>query len=371
MTPRTPLPHTLLIILALVASLASCYNDRSRMHDALTTPDAGLAVSSADSLRLKRQQDSISFTTSHHYTLNYNFIVHTDTIRLCPQQPEEIVSRQQAEEIAIRQQPSADLLPTDLIPVADTDTIIVVRDDRIVVADIRIIPADTTDSVWIQVARDQQTFGWIHESALLPNVVPDDPISQFILFFSDVHLLWTLVAICSILVAYTLRFITRRGARIVLINDIPSFYPTLLIILLSLAATVYSSIQLFAPEMWRHFYYYPTLNPFDVPPMLGFFLALVWSLPIVGVATIDDVSRHLPVEDAILYLCGLAAVCLVVYALFSVTTLYYIGYPLLLLFIIYSVRTFYRHRRLVYFCGRCGKAILQKGRCPHCGALNV
>ena len=362
MTPPATLLRIIIPVLALIASLTSCYNDRSRVHDALATPDAGLAVSSADSVRLKRQQDSVSFTTSHHYTLNYNFIVHTDTLRLHPQQPEEIVSRQQQ---------SDDLLPDDIIPVADTDTIIVVRDDRLVVADIRILPSDTVDSVWIQVARDQQTFGWIHESSLIPFVVPDDPISQFILFFSDVHLLWTLVAICSILVAYTLRFITRRGARIVLINDIPSFYPTLLIIFLSLAATVYSSIQLFAPEMWRHFYYYPTLNPFDVPPMLGFFLALVWSLPIVGVATIDDVSRHLPVEDAILYLCGLAAVCLVVYALFSVTTLYYIGYPLLLLFIIYSVRTFYRHRRLVYFCGRCGKAILQKGRCPHCGALNV
>ena len=365
MTPRTPLLHIIVPVLALLASLASCYNDRSRMHDALTTPDAGLALSSADSVRLRKQQDSISFTTTHHYTLNYNFIVHTDTIRLSPLQPEEIVSRQQQPRMP------EGVIPDGIILVPDTDTIVVLRDDRLVVADIRILPSDTVDSVWIQVARDQQTFGWIHESSLLPHVVPDDPISKFILFFSDVHLLWTLVAICSILVAYTLRFITRRGARIVLINDIPSFYPTLLIILLSLAATVYSSIQLFAPEMWRHFYYPPTLNPFDVPPMLAVFLTLVWSLPIVGVATLDDVSRHLPVEDAILYLCGLAAVCLVVYALFSVTTLYYIGYPLLLLFILYSVRTFYRHRRLVYYCGRCGKAITDKGRCPHCGALNV
>ena len=42
-------------------------------------------------------------------------------------------------------------------------------------ADIRIMSVDSIDSVWVQVARDQQTFGWIHESKLLPNVVPDDP----------------------------------------------------------------------------------------------------------------------------------------------------------------------------------------------------
>lgn len=332
MTPRTPLLHIIVPVLALLASLASCYNDRSRMHDALTTPDAGLALSSADSVRLRKQQDSISFTTTHHYTLNYNFIVHTDTIRLSPLQPEEIVSRQQQPRMP------EGVIPDGIILVPDTDTIVVLRDDRLVVADIRILPSDTVDSVWIQVARDQQTFGWIHESSLLPHVVPDDPISKFILFFSDVHLLWTLVAICSILVAYTLRFITRRGARIVLINDIPSFYPTLLIILLSLAATVYSSIQLFAPEMWRHFYYHPTLNPLSLPLHLSLFISSVWLILIVSIAAVDDTLRHLSLSDAMLYLVGLASVCAVNYVVFSVSTLYYIGYPLLIAYAYYAIR---------------------------------
>ena len=134
MTPRTPLLHIIVPVLALLASLASCYNDRSRMHDALTTPDAGLALSSADSVRLRKQQDSISFTTTHHYTLNYNFIVHTDTIRLSPLQPEEIVSRQQQPRMP------EGVIPDGIILVPDTDTIVVLRDDRLVVADIRILP---------------------------------------------------------------------------------------------------------------------------------------------------------------------------------------------------------------------------------------
>lgn len=69
------------------------------------------------------------------------------------------------------------------------DTIIIHRHDNIVVVDTKTIQYNKPDSVWIQVARDQFTFGWISENNLLSNVVPDDPISQFISTFSDTHLL--------------------------------------------------------------------------------------------------------------------------------------------------------------------------------------
>ena len=81
--------------------------------------------------------------------------------------------------------------------------------ERLVVADIRIMPADSIDSVWVQLARDQYTFGWIHESQLLPKVTPDDPISQFISVFSDVHLLVFLIVIILIAVAYVMHLILR------------------------------------------------------------------------------------------------------------------------------------------------------------------
>lgn len=39
-----------------------------------------------------RQLDSISFSTTHHYTNKYNFMVFKDSIHLMRQQPEELVS---------------------------------------------------------------------------------------------------------------------------------------------------------------------------------------------------------------------------------------------------------------------------------------
>ena len=59
--------------------------------------------------------------------------------------------------------------------------------------------------------------------------------------------------------------------------------------------------------------------------MLGVFLALVWSILIVGLACVDEVYHRLPFGEALLYLGGLAGVCALDYIIFSVSTLYYIG----------------------------------------------
>lgn len=351
---RNLFTHILTAIL--IATLTSCYSgNKSRGGSGLTPGDTTSTLAIIDSLLLQRQQDSITFTSTHHYTTNYNFIVSSDSLRLFTSQPEELVSIKQ-----IDQQAEVDV----------SDSINISKGDRIVVAEIRILPNDSIDSVWVQLARDQMTFGWIHETELLDSVVPDDPISQFISVFSDTHLLWMIILLVIIVVIYTLRIVRRKGAKIVHFNDIPSFYPTILVLIVAFAATFYATIQLFAPELWRHFYFHPTLNPFSVPLLLCAFLTLVWLLPIVAVATVDDVHRHLPLRETLLYLSGLAAVCMIDYIVFSVLTLYYIGYPLLIIYVYFSIKTFNRHRRLVYYCGRCGKAIHRKGRCPHCGAMN-
>ena len=145
-----------------------------------------------------------------------------------------------------------------------------------------------------------------------------------------------------IVAAYGVRHLLRRGARIVHFNDIPSIYPTVLCLLVASSAVLYSSIQLFGAETWRHFYYHPSLNPFALPFWLGLFVSSVWAIIIVGIATVDDVSRHLPMGGAVLYLGGLAAVCAVCYVLFSITTLYYIGYPLLIAYYFFAIRRLLR-----------------------------
>ena len=232
------------------------------------------------------------------------------------------------------------------------------------------VPADTIDSIWVKVARDQSTFGWIHEHDMLNAVSPDDPISEFIDFFSDAHLLIFLAFVVLVVAVYVHRKLLSRQAKLVHFNDIASFYPTLLCLLVAAAAMIYSSIQLFTPEKWRHFYYHPTLNPYAVPFGLGLFLVSVWAIIIVGVAVLDDVRRQLHFGEAILYLLGLGATCAVAYIVFSFFTLYYIGYPLFVAYVVFALWRYFHHPRARYLCGRCGGILYEKGTCPHCGALN-
>jgi len=292
------------------------------------------------------QNDSSHFKATHHYSSNYNFVVKADSLVLSKLQPEETLSHLQS------------------------DSLVVYKNDHLVVADIRIMSADSIDSVWVQVARDQQTFGWIHESKLLPNVVPDDPISLFISTFSDIHLLVFLVIIVLISVYYIMRKLLSASLPIVHLRDINSIYPTLLVLLVATSATFYASIQLFAPQVWHHFYFHPTLNPFSVPLPLNLFLLSVWAILLIGLAAIDDVRHLLPLGDAVLYLCGLAAVCAVNYIIFSVSTLYYIGYPLLIVYVYWAIKRYIKMPRIKFVCGNCGMPLEKSRRCKHCGALN-
>ena len=282
----------LLIIFCLSLVTASCY------HEVAETPDAWVPTA--------EQMDSISFYTTHHYTHNYNFRVTADTLPLIVQHPSEFVSD----------------MPIDTIKV---------------VADIETLPRDTLDSVWVQVARDQATIGWIHESEMLTGVAPDNPISRFIDFFSDSHRLIMLAIVVLVAATYITWALSRRNAKIVHFNDIPSPYPTMLALLVAAAAVFYSTIQLYAPDSWRHYYYHPTLNPFAVPLHLEMFLFTVWALVLVAVAAFDDIRRQLSTSEALVYYLGLAGVCSIDYVVFSVSTLYYIGYPLLVVYAAFAL----------------------------------
>ncbi len=308
--------------------LTSCYNHGQK------TPDAW---------DLSRQQiDSISFSTTHHYTQNYNFLVTASSLPL-----------------------------GDQIGSSAFDTLYVTKGERIVVAEIQTVPTDTIDSVWVKVARDQITQGWIRESQLLEGVSPDDPISQFIDFFSNTHLLIFLALLVVVGSAYAVRRLMRRQAYIVHFNDIDSIYPTLLCLSVAASATLYASIQMFGAEQWRHFYYHPSLNPFTLPLTLGMFVASVWAIIVIGVAAVDDTIRHLPASEALLYLFGLGAVCSLVYVVFSLLTLYYIGYMLLIAYVLFSVWCYLRLSSRPYRCGACGSPMHAKGKCPNCGTVNV
>ena len=294
----------------------------------------------------RSKEDSLSFRVKHHYSQGFNFIVTSDSLMLLRQQPEEAVNEM------------------------TTDSFAVKKGKEVAVADIRILPIDKQDSVWVQIATEDYAFGWIHESRLLKQVDPADPISQFISTFSNVHLLIFLIVFSIMGVGYLARKILKKNAHIVHFNDISSFYPTLLAVIVALSAAFYASIQLFAPETWREFYFHPSLNPFSQPLLLNIFLVLVWAMLIIGIATIDDVRRLLKSGETLLYLSGLGAVCAVNYIVFSVLTLYYIGYPLLIAYIYYAFQVYRSKSSETYYCGNCGVRLHTKGRCPQCGAVN-
>lgn len=295
------------LLLGILLMLSSCYH-RHNSHQ-----QNAAMVEYSD-----RQLDSISFSTTHHYTNKFNFLVFKDSLELMRQQPEEYISG---------------------LPV---DTFAVKKNHLLVVTDIRMVPQDSIDSVWVQLATENNDFGWIQESKLLPRVVPDDPISEFIMTFSNVHLLIFLVVIVVITMAYLVRKVFHSNGKIVHFNDIDSPYPVTLVLLVSISAAFYGWIQSFEPEVWRHFYFHPSLNPFAVPHLLGVFLALVWAVLIVALACVDEVYHRLTFGEGLLYLGGLAGVCALDYIIFSVLSLYYIGYVLLIAYIYFAIRAYRR-----------------------------
>ena len=290
--------------------------------------------------------DSLEFRRKHHYTENYNFKVCTDSLFLQVQIPEEAVNN----------------MPLDTFHVKNGEIL--------AVADIRIMPKDTYDSVWVQLALNDNEIGWVHEKDMLENVVPDDSISRFIYFFSNKHYPIFLIVFFVVIFAYALRKRFSGRAHIVHFKDIATFYPTMLTITVACSATFYSSIQMFAPDQWQEYYYHPSLNPFTQHLPLALFLTSVWMIIIMAIATIDDSLRHLSVGEAIPYLLGVAAMCALNYVIFTYSTLYYVGYLLLMVYVGWAIYRYLFKTRSRYICGNCGRQIKKKGRCPYCGVIN-
>ena len=261
--------------------------------------------------------------------------------------------------------------PMHLLIVPDVaDTLVVYHDDPLVVAQIEVIPEDSIDSVWFKVARDQQTQGWVHQSTLMEAVVPDDPISQGIHLFSDAHVVAALALSVVVLSVWLLRHTRRQRFHLVHLDDIASPYPMLLCLAWAAATVLYTTIQIFVPHLWAEFYYHPTLNPFGQPLMLALFLTLAWLIVLLAIAAIDDIRRSLPPTEALLYGLSLLAFLAVLYLFFSLTTTYFLGYFLWMLYAALSLVHYLRRHRPRYRCGQCGAPLHERGSCPRCGTPN-
>ena len=279
-----------------------------------------------------------------HYDVDYNFVVVSDSLVLQEERPMHL-----------------------LIVPEGADSFVVYRDDPLVVAQFEIIPEDSIDSVWVKVARDQLTQGWVHESALLQSVVPDDPISQGIHLFSNQHIIAAIALLTMALAAWLIRRMRRRRYHLVHIDDIASPYPMLLCVTFSAATVLYTTIQMFVPDLWVEFYFHPTLNPFGQPTMLSIFLALAWLIVILTLAALDEVRRSLPAGEAILYTLSLLAILAGIYLFFSLTTQYFLGYFLWMLYAAIALWQYLRRHRPRYRCAHCGAPLHDQGNCPKCG----
>ena len=320
----------ILLLLGCLLLMVGCRDTRPRM----------ITFGESDEL------DSVEFARTHHYWKNYNFLT-LDSIRLSPSDPSGVIGAYGAD--------SVHLGPSDAI----------------VVANVANVPTDSIDSTWVMVARDAETMGWVRERDLLPHVVPDQFITRCIHAFS-LGRTWVVLSFVGLALLFLVVQNLRRGRlQMVHYNDIKSFYPTLLCLVVSSSAVLYGALQQFAPEIWQEFYFHPTLNPFaPIAWPLRLFLFSLWTMAVVGIAAIDDVRKLPGVVDDVAYLSVLAGVCMVLYLFFSLSVHIYVGYPLLLAYWIFALRRHFRFTSAPYRCARCGEALHAKGRCPACGALN-
>lgn len=261
-----------------------------------------------------QQIDSLHFRLTHHYSENFNFVVKSDSLTLIPREGDII-----------------------------TDTCKVYDGDVIAVAAIKAIPGDSIDSIWVKVAHDQYTMGWVPEQQLLRSVTPDDSISQLLNALSDSRFIWMSAIVLVGIFAFFFHTKKVRKLQILKIREMDSIYPPLFLILVAIMASLYASVQNFVPEFWQEFYYHPTLNPLILPPIMAWLVVVMWLVVITLIAVIDEVYHHFYFLEGLRYGAELIGLAMIVYLIFSWSTIFYVGYLLLPVFIVAIIWFYLKH----------------------------
>lgn len=275
--------------------------------DIRTTTAAYLSDTISDSILLMpstHQADSLLFRLTHHYSENFNFLVKADSLTLVPRE--------------------GDMMH---------DTCKVYHGDVIVVAAIKPLAGGDIDSIWVKVASNQHTMGWILEQELLQGTTPDDPISEMLDALTGSRTIWmtSIILIGIIAIAFSKRKNLRKSLLPSFFNEMDSPYPSFFLILTTIIAALYASIQNFVPEFWQEYYFHPTLNPLVLPPLMATLVVMAWLLIITLIAVIDEIYHHFYFMAGITYLAKLLGLAMMVYLFVSWTTIIYIGYAILLI----------------------------------------
>lgn len=253
-----------------------------------------------------QQKDSLVFRLTHHYSENFNFKVKADSLILVPREG-------------------------DLIQ----DTCKVFCGELMAVAEIKSVPGDSIDSIWVKVAHDQMTMGWIPEHQLLQGAIPNDEISELLYAMTNSRVFWMSALILFGLCAYFFHQGESRQLYLLKFEEMDSIYPFLFLGLVAIMASVYATIQNYTPEYWQEYYYHPVLSPCGLPAIMALLVCLVWLVIIVFIAVLDEVYNHFYFIPGMAYIFELLGLAMFVYLVISWTTLLYIGYILLIAFLLF------------------------------------
>jgi len=248
-----------------------------------------------------QQIDSLVFRLTHHYSINFNFVVKADSIMLIPREGDV------------------------------GDTCYVKDGELIAVAAI----SNHIDTLWVKVAHDQRTMGWIAESELLRHSSPDDPISEILYALSGSRGIWMSILATIGLSAFFVKQRKNNRMRLFSLEQMQSPYPSMFLALIAVMAVLYSSVQNFVPEYWQEYYFHPSLNPLMLPPLMATLVVCVWLLIITFIAVCDEVYHHFDVLDGAIYIFELLGIGMIVYLAVSWTTIIFIGYLLAPVFLHY------------------------------------
>ena len=262
----------------------------------------------------QQQIDSLVFRLTHHYSENFNFIVQSDSIMLVTREGEAVA-----------------------------DTCYVRQGELIAVAAI----SNQLDTIWVKVAHNQDTMGWIAEGDLLKNTSPDDPISEILYTLSGSRGIWMSFFAAVGLSAFFIRRGKKNNLQLTRLEQMRSPYPLLFLAIISLLAAIYASVQNFVPEYWQEFYFHPTLNPLVLPPIMSLLVILVWLLIITFLAVCDELYHNFELLPGAMYLFELLGIGMIAYLLISWTTFIYIGY-LILPLLLYSFYYIYKKSNIKY-----------------------
>lgn len=213
--------------------------------------------------------------------------------------------------------------------------------DEVVVAQLAVIPEDSVDTVWVKLARDQMTQGWVRESRMMESVVPSDPISEFIHLFSSRHTDYFMSFSLLVLLLWLWMKSKRYRMPVVHYDDIGSGYPAAFCLTLSASALLYAWIQKYHAEAWQEYYFHPSLNPFGQPWIVALFLCSVWALVVMALATADEMRRLLKGRGLIFYGATLTTVAMVDYMFFTMVPFPWIGVPCFVIYLIYALYQMY------------------------------